>query len=384
MSASWNEQRRVAAIRAAQRTEEAQRYLLEVRRLQESDDLPPLPEVGIDTGGPERAGAPEAPLVPHAALRSSLRQAVASESWDAAPTGAADVEPATPQELPGSTPKPTPMPQPAPPPPAAHLPQAEGPSPCPEPSPTMSTEVALVFDIGVQEMARPPASAAPPALLPDDVPCDEDPVAVRALPVDHAIVAGRGPHVSVPSPSRSTPRHPPVRLDAPPPAVAMPMPHEAAAAFEPGAREMTAPPAPAAPPQVRDPAPRTAQRTAAPGPAPVPTPEDVAAAFDAGAREMASPQARLPMPPAPVQVEASMPSPSTSEPAQPQPTPGHRAAATAFDAGVRDIASPPPRPPPSTPPPHADAVDERQSAQLALDARLAQLTFRGILTHGGG
>jgi hypothetical protein len=113
---------------------------------------------------------------------------------------------------------------------------------------------------------------------------------------------------------------------------------------------------------------------------------------------MASPQARLPIPPAPVQVEASMPSPSTSEPAQPQPTPGHRA--TAFDAGVRDIASPPP----STPPPHADAsleepaeppadasepahgdaVNERQSAQLALDARLAQLTFRGLLTHGGG
>jgi hypothetical protein len=29
-------------------------------------------------------------------------------------------------------------------------------------------------------------------------------------------------------------------------------------------------------------------------------------------------------------------------------------------------------------------MDERQSAQLALDARLAQLTFRGILTHGGG
>ena len=65
------------------------------------------------------------------------------------------------------------------------------------------------------------------------------------------------------------------------------------------------------------------------------------------------------------------------------------------------MASPPPRP--STPPPHAEAPldepdepradasepgrdddDERQSAQLALDARLAQLTFKGIVTQGGG
>ena len=62
------------------------------------------------------------------------------------------------------------------------------------------------------------------------------------------------------------------------------------------------------------------------------------------------------------------------------------------------MASPPPPPPPhaeapldepdepradASEPDRDDDVDERQSAQLALDARLAQLTFKGIVTQGG-
>ena len=426
MSGSWDEQRRVAAIRAAQRAAEAQRYELEVRRLrEESFERPSGPELGIDPGWAERSEAPDAPPVPHAMLRSSLRQAIAGESWETESASAEALEPGTPQELQGSTPKPTPKPAPAPMPmPTAEPPQAASPGLAQHPDlpPTTSNEAALAFDIGMQEMARPPA---PPADSPDDLRCDEDPVAVAAVPVAEAIVPERDPQGPLP-PRMPAPRQQSVPVDARPPAVPMPMPHEVAAAFDAGAREMTAPSAPppapiAAPVPPRDPVPSVAQRSDDPAPAPAPmqtptpTPNEVAAAFDAGAREMASPQARPPLPPAPVQVEASAPPPSASEPRQPPPTPTPtptpspmpqpprqpRDTATAFDAGVREMASPPPPPraeapldepdEPKADEPQADAsepdrdddVDERQSAQLALDARLAQLTFKGIVTQGG-
>ena len=491
MSGSVDEQRRVAAIRAAQRAAEAQRYELEVRRLREElVERPSGPELGIDTGWAERAEAPDAPPVPHAMLQSSLRQAIDGESWEAESASAAALEPGTPQALPGSAPKPTPTP--TPPPKSAPMPKSmpqSMPTPTPKPAPTptpmlkaeppqaaspglarhpdlpptTSNEAALAFDIGMQEMAQPPA---PPIDSPDDLPRDEAPVAVAAAPVDEAIVPERDPQVPLPSrmpapPRMPAPRQQSVPVDAQPPTVPMPTPHEVAAVFDAGAREMTAqsapPPVPVAPPvPPRDHVPKAVQRSDDPTPAPAPmqtpmptptpTPNEVAAAFDAGAREMASPQARPPMPPTPVQVEAPAPPPSVSEPRQPPPTPtptptptpspipqppAHsqppaqpqpqpsaqprlaappqqppqppRDTARDFDAGVREMASPPPRPSTPPPPPHAEAPrgepdepradasepdrdddDERQSAQLALDAHLAQLTFKGIVTQGGG
>jgi len=79
----------------------------------------------------------------------------------------------------------------------------------------------------------------------------------------------------------------------------------------------------------------------------------------------------------------------------------------AFDTGARQVASLPVRPPPSRPRPEAsvevegrerldvsgaasseeeapEETDAVQAAQQALDGRLAQLTFRGVVANGVG
>jgi hypothetical protein len=374
MSESGDERRRIASVRAAQRTAAAHRYRLETRSVSDEPiEAPPGPEREFDPGRLERSEPPDAPPVSHALLRSSLRQAMAGESWESRPTIAAPPERET-------------APMRAPP------PRAAAPT-------TMSSEAAAAFDAGLQQMASPPAR---PAVCGDESSREEAPISVWGGPVDNGGRLEQGLQSAL----------------AQPPAVPMPMPmpmqHEVAAAFEAGARDMASCPQRQLPTQtVQRPQTPHAEEPTAEAPrnenlTPMPMTNEVTTAFDTGAREMAAPQARPSTMPLLVQVDAPEQAPSRLEPAPPRPQQRampktlSRDTAMAFDAGVRDMAPAWPRP--ATPPPRSDvpfdeSTEERidqpeqhrddgddplRPAQQALDARLAQLTFNGIVTHGGG
>ncbi|NKI94041.1 hypothetical protein [Rhizobacter sp. SG703] len=346
MSHSWDERRRVASVRTAQRTAAVHRYQLEPRSVPEEPvEAPPAPEVAFDPGWLARPEPPDAPPLPHAMLRAPLCQAMAGESWGCEPTvaAAADHE--------------TPMPAAEPPPSAPQPPKARASQPVPRGAvagSTMSSGAAAAFDIGLQQMARPPAR---PAVGADDSPREAAPMPVREGVADDECRLDEGPPPTLPGA--------PLMPVAQPPAGPMTVPQQVAAAFEAGVREMSSCPPPSRPqtpqtsriPQTQAP-PARAPRGEDPPPAqhapgheavPMPLPNEVATSFDAGVRDMASPLPRPASPPA----QRSAPLDGLAD-------------------AQTDRAEPDPR----------DGDDALRPAQQALDARLAQLTFRGIVTGG--
>ncbi|KQU67196.1 MULTISPECIES: hypothetical protein [unclassified Rhizobacter] len=350
MSHSWDERRRVAAVRTAQRTAAAHRYQLDTRSVPEEPvEAPPVPATGFDPGWLEPPGQPDAPPLPHAMLRASVQQAMAGESWGRGSTNAA--APDADMPLPAAEPPPAPQPPKT----RTSQPVSRG----AVAGSTMSSEAAAAFDIGLQQMAWPPAH---PAVGADDSPREAAPIPVWEGVADDEWRLDEGPPPALPWGPR-----PPV---AQPPAGPMTVPQQVAAAFEAGVREMSScPPPPSRPQTVRmSQMPQTPQTQAPPARAPrgedpppvqqapgdeavpMPLPNEVATLFDAGVRDMASPLPRPATPPA--QRSASLDGPVDAQ---------------------ADRAEPDPR----------DRDDALQPAQQALDARLAQLTFRGIVTGGG-
>lgn len=344
MSHSWDERRRVASVRTAQRTAAVHRDQLEPRSVPEEPvDAPTAPEVAFDPGWLARPEPADAPTLPHAMLRASLCQAMAGESWGCEPTVAAAADHETP--MPAAEPPPAPKAR-------ASQPVSRGALA----GSTMSSGAAAAFDIGLQQMARPPAR---PAVGADDSPREAAPMPVWEGVADDERRLDEGPP--------PTPPGVPLPPVAQPPAGPMTVPQQVAAAFEAGVREMSSCPPPSRPqtpqtpqiPQTQAP-PARASRGEDPPPArqapgheavPMHLPNEVATSFDAGVRDMASP---LPRPASP---------------------PAQRSAPIGGLADAQtDRVEPDPR----------DGDDALRPAQQALDARLAQLTFRGIVTGGAG
>jgi hypothetical protein len=366
MSNSWDERRRITSVRTVQRTAAVHRYQLEAGSLSgDPVEAPPAPEVAFDPGWLERPEQPDASPVPHGMLRASLRQTLAGEAWGREPTIAAAADPQTP------------MPAAEPPPPAPQPPKARTSQPVSRGAvagSTMSREAAAAFDTGLQQVARPLAS---PAVCADDSSHDEAPSLVWKGPVgdEGRLDGGAQSALACLSALPCEPQSP---------AVPMTVPQEVEAAFEAGLSEMRS----CLPPRSRMQALQGPQRRQEPQrqepPAPAPRNENL------------TPEQR---PPGHEAEAAPVPA---RRPAEPPPLPLKDEVAAAFDAGARDMASLRPRP--ATPPPPGAAPldglaetetdrcepdpghpdDGLQPAQLALDARLAQLTFRGIVTGGAG
>ncbi|SHM25925.1 hypothetical protein [Rhizobacter sp. OV335] len=388
MSESSDGRRRVAEIHAAQRAAQVQRYRVSggepvVDRGGEHDPVPEIEPCRVPWPAP--LASAQAGPAPEASLLSSLRQAIAGETWQIAPR-TAEPEPAP--AGPSTTTRAEPPAEPRQPPDddaGESVPRELAPAPLPLPGPpprtptdshTRSNAAMAAFEAGLRE-AAPPSSR--PALPPDELPRHEDPETWPAVEGDDAV-------------------RPELRAQEPMPAD--PMANEVALTFAAGAREMAALPA------VSLPLPSGRRLE-------LPVPERQVPAGDAGqARQMTSLPATstASQPVAPTPTRQPQPQPHESRPPQmaPRAAPaGPDDAAMAFDAGAREVASLPVRPPAVRPRAEAPIEAEGQerlevpgeasseedapegsdallAAQQALDERLAQLTFRGVVANGVG
>ena len=401
MSDSSDGRRRVAEIHAAQRAAQVQRYRVSggepvVDRGGEHDPVPEIEPCRVPWPAPLESA--QTGPAPQASLLSSLRQAIAGETWQTAPR-TAEPEPAPqwqPTTAPAEPPRAERPTEPRQPPgddagecvprelASAPLPLPGTPPRTPTGSHTRSNAAMAAFEAGLRE-AAPPSSR--PASPPDEPPRHEDPETLPAVEGDDAV-------------------RPELWTQEPMPAD--PMANEVALAFAAGAREMAALPAVSLP--------LPSGRRLEP-----PVPERQVPAGDAGqARQMTSLPATSttgqPVAPMPTPTPTPTPAPQPQPQPQPQMAPrvapaGPDDAAMAFDAGAREVASLPVRPPAVRPRAEApleaegperlevpgeassdvsseeeapEGSDALQTAQQALDERLAQLTFRGVVANGVG
>ncbi|WP_457333394.1 hypothetical protein [Rhizobacter sp. P5_C2] len=395
MSESSDGRRRVAEIHAAQRAAQVQRYRVSGGEsvLDRGGEHDPVPEIEpCRVPWPAPLASAQAGPAPEASLLSSLRQAIAGETWQIAPR-TAEPEPAP--AGPPTTTRAEPPAEPrelAP----APLPLPGAPPRTPTDSHTRSNAAMVAFEAGLRE-AAPPSSR--PASPPVELPRHEDPETLPAVEGDDAVRPELRTQEPMPAAAPSPARRPAERSVPKP---ADPMADEVAIAFDAGARETASLPAVPLPlPSGRHPEPRAPERQVPAG--------------DAGqAQQMtslpATSTAGQSVAPTPTRQPQPQPQPHESRPPQmaPRVAPaGPDDAARAFDTGAREVASLPVRPPAVRPRAeatieaegqerlevHGEASSEEDApegsdallaAQQALDERLAQLTFRGVVANGVG
>jgi len=404
MSESSDGRRRVAEIHAAQRAAQVQRYRVSGGEpvVDPGGEPYPCPEIEpCRVPWPAPLESAQAGPAPQASLLSSLRQAIAGETWQTAPR-TAEPEPAPPG--PPTTTRAEPPAEPRQPPgddAGESVPRELAPAPLPLPgtpprtptgSHTRSNAAMAAFEAGLRE-AAPPSSR--PASPPAELPRHEDPETLPAVDGDDAVRPDLWTQEPMPAAAPSPARRPAERWVPKP---ADPMADEVALAFDAGARETASLPAvPLTLPSGRHPEPRAPERQVPAG--------------DAGqARQMtclpATSTAGQSVAPTPTPTRQPQPQPHESRPPQlaPRVAPaGPDDAAMAFDAGAREVASLPVRPPAvrlraeasvegegqerleaSSEEEAPEGSDALQTAQQALDERLSQLTFRGVVANGLG